>query len=94
MTIVKNGRLFFNEVPSGTSIFLLYRRRFLSSASGYPEPGKTTVYDDSGTIDIDTIELNGGFLVKVVALSIDPYLRGRMRNPEEAGYVVSTIFTS
>lgn len=47
--------------------------------TGYPEPGKTTVYDDSQTIDIDNVPLNGGFLLKTLVLSIDPYLRGRMR---------------
>lgn len=47
--------------------------------TGYPEPGKTTVYDESQTIDIDNIPLHGGFLLKTLVLSIDPYLRGRMR---------------
>ncbi|XP_006458933.1 hypothetical protein AGABI2DRAFT_183773 [Agaricus bisporus var. bisporus H97] len=48
--------------------------------SGYPEPGKTLVYDDSQTIDLDTVPLNGGFLIKTLVLSIDPYMRGRMRS--------------
>ncbi|KAI8989081.1 NAD-P-binding protein [Trametes punicea] len=54
--------------------------------TGYPEPGKTTVYDDSQTIDPDTTPLNGGFLVKVLVLSVDPYLRGKMRDPSKKSY--------
>ncbi|EGO23779.1 hypothetical protein SERLADRAFT_349468 [Serpula lacrymans var. lacrymans S7.9] len=61
----KNGRLLFNEVPQGSS---------------YPVPGKTTVYDDSEKIDLDNVPLNGGFLLKTLVLSIDPYIRGRMRD--------------
>ncbi|KAI0776475.1 alcohol dehydrogenase [Irpex lacteus] len=45
----------------------------------YPIPGKTTVYDESETIDIDSVPLNGGCLLKVLCVSIDPYLRGLMR---------------
>jgi len=44
------------------------------------------VYDDSQTIDPDTVPLDGGFLVKVLELSIDPYMRGRMRAPEKESY--------
>ncbi|KAF8965858.1 hypothetical protein BDZ97DRAFT_2074402 [Flammula alnicola] len=59
---------------------------FNSVPEGYPEPGKTTVYDASQTIDPDTVPLNGGFLVKTLELSIDPYMRGRMRAPEKKSY--------
>ncbi|KAJ6535256.1 chaperonin 10-like protein [Mycena vulgaris] len=31
--------------------------------------------------------LNGGFLVKTLVLSIDPYLRGRMTSPEKKSYM-------
>ncbi|EPS99452.1 hypothetical protein FOMPIDRAFT_1124261, partial [Fomitopsis schrenkii] len=51
-----------------------------------PEPGKTTLYDDSQTIDLDTVPLNGGFLIKTLVLSIDPYLRGKMRDPSVKSY--------
>lgn len=61
MAPVKNGRVLFNEVPTG-----------------HPVPGRTTVYDDSQTIDPDTVPLNGGFLVKTLVISIDPYIRGKM----------------
>jgi NADPH-dependent curcumin reductase CurA len=44
------------------------------------------VYNDSESIDPDTVTLDGGFLVKVLELSIDPYMRGRMRTPETKSY--------
>lgn len=55
--------------------------------TGYPVDGETTVYDTSATIDLDA-PLNGGVLVKVLVLSIDPYIRGRMRAPEKTSYSV------
>jgi NADPH-dependent curcumin reductase CurA len=70
MAPIKNGRVYFNEIPTG-----------------FPEPGKTVVYSDDETIDIETAPLNGGFLVKTIALSIDPYLRSKMREPDTPGYV-------
>ncbi|EKM53346.1 uncharacterized protein PHACADRAFT_124959 [Phanerochaete carnosa HHB-10118-sp] len=70
MAPVKNGRLLFNDIPSG-----------------YPEPGKTTIYDESETIDLDSVSLNGGFLVKTLVLSADPYLRARMRDPKVESFV-------
>lgn len=58
---------------------------------GYPEPGKTTVFDESQTIDLEKVDLNGGFLVKMLYLSIDPYFRGRMREPQIESYVASSL---
>ncbi|KAG7086279.1 hypothetical protein E1B28_002243 [Marasmius oreades] len=52
----------------------------------YPVPGKTTVYDDKRTIDLDNVPLNGSVLIKVLVLSVDPYMRGRMREPEVKSY--------
>ncbi|EKM48728.1 uncharacterized protein PHACADRAFT_202476 [Phanerochaete carnosa HHB-10118-sp] len=69
MAPIKNGRLLFNDVPTG-----------------YPEPGKTTVYDESQTIDLDGMPLNGGVLIKILVVSIDPYLRDAMRDPSNKGY--------
>lgn len=57
--------------------------------TGYPEPGKTVVYDDSESIDLNNVDLNGGFLVKTLYLSIDPYMRGRMRDPSIESYQAS-----
>ncbi|CAL1711894.1 unnamed protein product [Somion occarium] len=69
MAPVKNGRVIFNEIPSG-----------------YPDPNKTVIYDESEIIDPDTVPLNGGFIVKTLVISIDPYMRGRMRDPSVKSY--------
>ncbi|KAJ7912899.1 hypothetical protein B0H13DRAFT_2250895 [Mycena leptocephala] len=53
----------------------------------YPIPGKTTVYDTTETIDLENAPLNGGVLIKVLVLSIDPYMRGRLRAPEIKSYM-------
>jgi NADPH-dependent curcumin reductase CurA len=56
--------------------------------SDYPIPGKTTVYDTTETIDLENAPLSGGVLIKVLVLSIDPYMRGRLRAPEIKSYMV------
>ncbi|EIM83940.1 alcohol dehydrogenase [Stereum hirsutum FP-91666 SS1] len=63
------------------------RSLFSEIPTGYPEPGKHVTYDTSETIDLETVSLNGGVLVKVLYLSIDPYMRGRMRPESVASYV-------
>ncbi|KAI0056021.1 alcohol dehydrogenase [Artomyces pyxidatus] len=70
MSPTRNARHIFNEIPK----------------AGLIEPGKHTVYDASQTIDLDNVPLNGGFLVKTLALSLDPYMRGRMRDPSVKSY--------
>ncbi|KAJ7657319.1 hypothetical protein DFH06DRAFT_1197963 [Mycena polygramma] len=59
---------------------------FNSVPQTYPVPGETTVYDTSQTIDPETVPLNGGFLIKTLVLSVDPYFRGKMRAPEKKSY--------
>lgn len=59
---------------------------FNSIPSGYPEPGKTTIYDTSQSIDLEHVPLNGGILIQTLVLSADPYMRGRMRAPEVKSY--------
>ncbi|OCH84743.1 NAD-P-binding protein [Obba rivulosa] len=56
------------------------RHLFNEIPTGYPEPGKTTIYDDSETIDLEKALLNGGFLVKTLVVSIEPVILGRMRD--------------
>ncbi|KAK7000576.1 NAD(P)-binding protein [Favolaschia claudopus] len=51
---------------------------FNSHPESYPTPGETTVYDTTKTIDLQSVPLNGGFLIKTLVLSIDPFLRYRM----------------
>ncbi|KZO91022.1 NAD(P)-binding protein [Calocera viscosa TUFC12733] len=52
--------------------------RFISRPEGFPDLSKDFQYEDSRTIDPDTVDLNGGFLTKTKFLSVDPYMRGRM----------------
>ena len=47
-------------------------------------------YDDSQTIDIDHEPLHGGLLIKTLAVSLDPYLRSKMREASVESYVVRT----
>ena len=67
----------------------MYSCNAIPKHTGYPEPGKTTVYDESETIDLESVPLNGGVLVKTLVLSIDPYMRNRMRPaaPNSKAYV-------
>ncbi|KZV91805.1 alcohol dehydrogenase [Exidia glandulosa HHB12029] len=70
MAPVRNSRVLFNSVPEG-----------------YPVPGETLVTDHSQTIDLDNVSLDGGkVLAKVLAISVDPYLRGRMREASKKTY--------
>ncbi|KAI0782983.1 alcohol dehydrogenase [Abortiporus biennis] len=59
---------------------------FKEVPTGFPVPGKTTIYDQSKTIDLDNVDLEGGFLIKTLVLSIDPYMRGKMREPSKKSY--------
>ncbi|KAJ6506916.1 alcohol dehydrogenase [Mycena sanguinolenta] len=59
---------------------------FAKVPKDFPVPGETTVHDTTQTIDLETVALNGGFLVKTLVISVDPYLRGRMRSPEKKSY--------
>ncbi|KAF5317692.1 hypothetical protein D9619_012537 [Psilocybe cf. subviscida] len=64
---------------------------FNSIPDGFPEPGKTTVSDTSEKIDLENVPLYGGYLVKILELSVDPYLRGRMRAPEIESYAPTVL---
>jgi len=44
------------------------------------------VYDTSETIDLESVALDGGILVKTLVVSVDPYLRGRLRSAEKKSY--------
>ncbi|KAJ6490835.1 NAD-P-binding protein [Mycena sanguinolenta] len=60
---------------------------FAKVPKDFPIPGETTVHDTTQTIDLDLVLLNGGFLVKTLVISIDPYLRARMQGPGERAYM-------
>ncbi|KAG8932231.1 hypothetical protein FRC02_001436 [Tulasnella sp. 418] len=59
---------------------------FNSIPNDYPIPGETLVYNTTSSIDISSVQLNEGILVKVLFLSIDPYMRGKMRDPSKPSY--------
>lgn len=70
-----NGKVIFNEKIS----------------SGYPVPGKTVVYDESEQLDLSSVPLDGGFLVKTIVLSVDPYMRGLMsESPDVTGFALGS----
>jgi len=58
---------------------------FASLPSGLPELGLTIVSDSSQSIDIDEVPLSGAVLVKLLACSLDPYMRNRMRPVDVPG---------
>lgn len=61
---------------------------------GYPDPERTLKYDDSRTIDLDNLQLAPDeYLIKVLVLSIDPFMRSRMRDPSDPDFKVSTLCT-
>ncbi|CAA7262725.1 unnamed protein product [Cyclocybe aegerita] len=85
MAPVINGRVLFNSIPEGTSISYPpppHTHHVVYLIPRFPVPSETVVYDTSETIDPD-----GGFLLKTLELSIDPYLRGRMRDSKVASYL-------
>ena len=51
----------------------------------FPEAGKHLTVEDR-PINLDTVDLHDGVLVKVLYTSFDPYLRGRMRDPSVHSY--------
>ncbi|KAI0689656.1 hypothetical protein C8T65DRAFT_711769 [Cerioporus squamosus] len=54
---------------------------FKEISEGYSIPSKTTVWDESQAMDPDTVPLNGGYLLKILVLTHDAYMRIRMRDP-------------
>ena len=60
-------------INNGTAIFN-------EIPQGLPVLDKTIIFKNE-TIDLETIQLNGGILVKALYLSIDPYLQSFMRDP-------------
>ena len=86
MAPLENRRLIFNKyVTDGEDIHehpTLFKHVAHNLITGYPVPGETLVCDDTEVIDPDTVSLDGGCLVKLLVLSIDPYLRRRMIEPD------------
>ncbi|CAF1217417.1 unnamed protein product [Rotaria sp. Silwood1] len=60
---------------------------FAEVPTGYPEADKHLKYVTDRTIDIDTVDTQGGVVTKNLIISIDPYMRGRMRPPGTPSYI-------
>ncbi|KAG8894742.1 hypothetical protein FRC01_012781 [Tulasnella sp. 417] len=58
---------------------------FSSRPGGFPIPGEHLVVTDDATINLDLVPLNGGLLVKTIALSVDPYYRIMMDTTYKIG---------
>ncbi|KAG2225001.1 hypothetical protein INT45_000122 [Circinella minor] len=58
---------------------------FAKIPTGYPVPGEHLKVEES-TIDLDAPLPEGSFLLKLLDLSVDPYMRGRMRDPSVKSY--------
>ncbi|KAL8281307.1 hypothetical protein RQP46_006341 [Phenoliferia psychrophenolica] len=59
---------------------------FVKVPSGFPKPGEDLKRVD-GQIDLDAPLKDGEVLTRTLSLSLDPYMRGRMRPEEIASYV-------
>jgi len=59
---------------------------YVEVPTGYPEVGKHIKYVTDRTIDLDTVDLQGGVVTKNLVVSIDPYMRGRMRAADKKSY--------
>ncbi|CAF1212788.1 unnamed protein product [Rotaria magnacalcarata] len=59
---------------------------FAEVPSGYPEAGKHLKYVQDRTIDLDTVDTQGGIVTKNLVISVDPYMRGRMRAAGKQSY--------
>jgi NADPH-dependent curcumin reductase CurA len=59
---------------------------FAEIPTGYPEVGKHIKYVKDRTIDLETVDTQGGIVTKNLVISIDPYMRGRMRSAEKKSY--------
>lgn len=68
------------------------RYLFTAYPSGYPVPSRDFSYDTSRTIDLDTVPLKGGFLTQTLYLSIDPYMRGRMKEGSYQAWKVGQVW--
>lgn len=59
---------------------------YAAHPEGHIEPDVHLKYIE-GDIDLDNVSLDGGVLLKAIAISSDPYLRYRMRNPNVSDFV-------
>ncbi|KAJ7477177.1 hypothetical protein B0H11DRAFT_1864861 [Mycena galericulata] len=73
--IVPNPRIVFAKRPG----------------DGFPVVGEHITFDNTRSIDLDGVPLNGGFLTKTLLLSPEPATRERMRDPKIPSYSTTLI---
>ncbi|KAF7428361.1 hypothetical protein PC9H_007583 [Pleurotus ostreatus] len=78
--MTSNPRITFAKLPEGSN-----------GLQGLPMPGEHLILDQTRTIDLDNVPLNGGFLTKTIFLSPEPALRERMRDSSIQSYTTSFI---
>ncbi|KAJ7672838.1 hypothetical protein B0H17DRAFT_1083540 [Mycena rosella] len=59
--------------------------------NGFPVVGEHISLDNTRSIDLERVLLNGGFLTKTLLLSPEPAMRERMRDPEIRSYTTTAI---
>ena len=79
MAPVRNSRVLFIEAPLGEDDLYEHLIKSIETTIGLPAPGKNTIFDESQTIDLETVPLNGGFLIKTLAFGVDPFITMLMR---------------
>jgi NADPH-dependent curcumin reductase CurA len=75
-------RFFFTSYTTMTSNTQII---FSKIPTAYPQPGEHVTVAKS-TIDLDAPLAEGDYLIQTLVLSVDPYMRGRMRAPEKKSY--------
>ncbi|KAF9502004.1 NAD(P)-binding protein [Pleurotus eryngii] len=78
--MTSNARITLAKLPEGSN-----------GLQGLPTPGEHLILDQTRTIDLDNVPLNGGFLTKTIFLSPEPALRERMRDSSIQSYTTSFI---
>lgn len=96
MAPIPNPRVNYTKIPThypvagkalhNFSIISLHAHTYATQFR-HRTQGEHLVYEaDVETIDLDNVPLNGGVLVKTLYLSVDPYMRNRMRDPSIPSY--------
>lgn len=71
MAPIRNAALIFTKIPI---------------AGKLPEPGVHYKYVQDRTIDLDTADMQGGIIVKNIAVPLEPYMKYRLRAPKIQGF--------
>lgn len=66
---------------------MVQNKRFIYKQvpQGFPKPGQDLIVD-TVEFDLDQAPPSGGVILKTIYASLDPYQRGRMRDPNTKSY--------